>query len=139
MAAKQTIPVHPDEKVEKIVIVANPSFSAALKFMLLGAALGAGAMWGALNRRADSGVVPPSGSDQARATREAELETRTARLARRVQTLARQTKTVAGIAAETLGPAIGAAVVEGRKAARDMEGTLREDLRCNDEDEIEKV
>ena len=120
------------EDADRIIIVANPSFGAAFKFMLLGAVVGAGAM-ALLNRQGSSQPALPSPSE-----REAEhLNSRLSRLSSRIRSVAGRTRDVAGFAAGTLAPAIGEAVREGSRAAREMQDDLRR--RDPEEDEVEKV
>ncbi len=118
---------------EKVVIVAGPSFGAALSFMLLGAALGAA---GALYVAGCRGVSSPGGditgamAGGAEAN-EAGAERVTARLStllRRVKSLSGRVKEVAQQAGETIGPTLSDAVAEAKIAARDTEQELAEDL-----------
>ena len=128
-------PIDSDSGPEKVVIIAGPSFGDAMKFVLLGALVGAGAAYYALHRRlpaseanADAvmeglsagGAKPPSPQN---------LVHRLNSLSARLKTLSSQARDTVSTASETLKPAIEHAVAEGKKAARETESTLEDDVR----------
>lgn len=125
------------ELVPRIEVIANPSFSAALKFMLLGAALGVGITY-LLTERNNSARADARVAEREAQLEAARLETRVGKIARRATLVAKQARVAAGFAATTLAPAVSAALASGREAARDLEQDLKRDLK-RDEDDLEQV
>ncbi len=119
---------------EKIVIVAGPSFGNAMKFVLFGASLGAAATYYFLSNRSSSASSGPDAVTEgltAGGTKDnpEQVAARLNSLAQRAKKLAARTKTTMQTAAKVLGPSVAQAVVEGRKAAREAQNGLAEDLK----------
>jgi len=122
---------------EKVIIVAGPSFGTAIKFVLFGAALGAGAVFywqsqkgpilpGSSNEDAVlEGITGGGAKDSGKAQ---QLMARLNNLSQRVKSLAGRAKEVAQTTAETAGPIISDAVAQGRSAAQEAQKQLQEDL-----------
>lgn len=123
---------------EKLVIVAGPSFGTAMKFVLFGAALGAGAVFYWTSQKgpmlpgssdADAVLEGITGGGAKDAGKAQQLMTRLNSLSQRVKVLAGRAKEVAQTTAETAGPIISDAVAQGRSAAQEAQQQLQEDLK----------
>lgn len=119
------------EYPETITIIAEPSFGAAIKLLLFGAAIGAGAMAylrrpGAPAAGAQASSVP--GTAASRATGDKELGERIQTVAARIKVLAGHTRNAAQLAVKTAAPVIKNAVAEGKRAAVETTTAIEEDL-----------
>ena len=110
-------------RADKVVIVTGPGFGASLKFMLLGAALGAAAAlyWKNQQTPAITPAAPTLADSE-------EVASRVNRLAARAKSIATRTRNLVHDAAEVAGPALQQAIIEGRTAAKEVEAQLRHDL-----------
>jgi hypothetical protein len=124
-----------DDMPEKIVIATGLSFGDAFKFVLLGAALGAGATYTALQNRlsAASSTAPQdavaSGLSGGGAKNSPQsVVARLTSLSGRLVRVASGVKGVAQFTGETLRPAVTEAVREGRKTALEVQAELQRDL-----------
>lgn len=128
MAAKNEVIYEAREagQPQKIVIVAGPSFGAAMKFLLLGAALGAFAV----HALGDKGASTTATTDASGATTERaeRLLDRLNTLAARAKTLAMRAREGARHARETIGPALSEAVEEARLTSQEEQQKLEADL-----------
>jgi hypothetical protein len=107
-------------RADKIVIVTGPTFGTAVKFMLLGAALGAAAAISWKNGQSPA-LAPASPTlDDSE-----ELTSRLNRLAARAKSIANRARNIAHNAAEVAGPALQQAIAEGRSAAREAEKQIK--------------
>jgi len=132
---------------EKVVIVAGPSFGQALKFMLLGAAAGAGTVYYLLR----SGTSPTSKTADLKsvaAKYDAAVEDFTAEgtpnagagdvtneviervsvLASRLKGLGARAKNLVEAAGESVKPTLESAIAEGKKAAAEVQSKLKKDV-----------
>lgn len=131
MAAKNEIVFQPvqDAQPQKVVIVAGPSFGSAMKFLLLGAALGAFAVH-ALSGKSHA----PANGDAMDAAGEATTEgaerllDRLNALASRVKNLALRARESARHASHTIGPALSEAIDEARITSHVEQEKLEADL-----------
>jgi len=124
---------------EKVVIVAGPSFGAALEFMLLGVVIGvAGALvWqkqkGAASltgAMSNENIVVGSAPDTTPPAMSQVLD-RAGELARRAKVVAARARETVRSVGEAAGPAIGQAIAEGRTAARETEEQLAQEISKN--------
>lgn len=145
--SKHTYEVAPD----KIVIVAGPSFGQALKFMLLGAAIGAGAAtylkpkgrFGAkmggprigkagLQDLADKydAAIEDFSADAESKTQEASAEVadRIGSLTSRLKDIGSRAKHLVETASEAVKPSLETALAEGKKAAAEVQSKLKKDV-----------
>ena len=111
-------------RTDKIVIVTGPTFGTALKFMLLGAALGAAAALSWKNSQAPT-VAPALPAE----IESDELASRMNRLAARAKSVATRARNIVQNAADVAGPALQQAIAEGRATARDLETQLKEEVK----------
>ncbi len=136
---------------EKIVIVAGPSFGQALKFMLLGAAIGAGAMhylrpktrFGAkmgggrigkaglqdLAAKYEAAIEDFSASAESK-TQEAgaEVADRIGSLTSRLRDIGSRAKHLVEVAGEAVKPSLETALAEGKRAAAEVQNKLKKDV-----------
>ena len=135
---------------EKVVIVTGPTFGAALSFMLLGAAIGAaGALYLTGGKGGSHGAAPQdavleglSGGGAKEAAQAKQFMTRLNSLAKRVKNLAGKAGETAKAASETIGPVLGDALSEAKRAAKETSHGLEEDINRGPElssDEPEQV
>lgn len=110
-------------RADKVVIVTGPGFGASLKFMLLGAALGAvGALcW--KNQQQQTQLTSSSTVAESE-----EVASRVDLLTARAKSIATRAKNLVQDAAEVAGPALQQAIIEGNTARREVEEKLRRDL-----------
>ena len=129
--------VYSNEDAEKIVIIAGPTFGESIKFVLLGAALGAGAMWFLNGKKAPlTAATPNAATDPVQAGlsgggAKTDADSALARLnslSTRAKKLATRTQKVVQFAGETVAPAISVAMSEGRRAAREVSEELEQQL-----------
>lgn len=136
---------------EKITIVAGPSFGQALKFMMLGAAIGAGivhlrkpkARFGAkmfatkfgkpglqdLAAKYDAAIEDFSaGAESKTGEVSADLADRLGSLTTRLKTIGSRAKHLVEIAGEAVKPTLETALAEGKKAAADVQSKLKKDV-----------
>ncbi|HEX8551871.1 MAG TPA: hypothetical protein VF681_09990 [Abditibacteriaceae bacterium] len=127
MAAKnniETIEVR-EAYPETITIIAEPSFGSAIKFLLLGAAIGAAGMHFVAARKAEAAEEPvsaPSG------TRNEQINERVKNLASRVKNLASKTRDISGVVSTRVKPALQTAIAEGKRAAQQTRESIEHDL-----------
>ncbi|PQV65550.1 hypothetical protein B1R32_101292 [Abditibacterium utsteinense] len=145
--SKSTYEVAP----EKIVIVAGPSFGQALKFMLLGAALGAGAAtyFKPKNRfgaKMGSPKIGKAGLQDIAAKYDAAIEDfsadsnsatdehggdvadRVSALTSRLKIIGSRAKQLVETAGEAVKPTLEVALAEGKKAAAEVQNKLKKDV-----------
>ena len=116
---------------EKIVIVSAHPFGAALKYLLLGAIAGAGATYFALKGRGVATSTKDAvaeGLSAGGAKSQRDLLGRALALSGRVKSVAGAVGRVKEFAGDTLGPAVAAAVSEGKRTVREVEAELKQDL-----------
>lgn len=118
---------------EKIVIVSAHPFGAALKYLLLGAVAGAGATYFVLRGRAAPAAkrgqdAVAEGLSAGGAKNERALLGRISVLSSRLKSVSGAVRSVKEFAADTLGPAVSAAVSEGKRTAHEVESELKQDL-----------
>lgn len=119
------------EYPETITIIAEPSFGSAIKFLLLGAAIGAGATL--YLRKSGEAAAPETSAPPSPAARKDQLNKRVQTLAAGVKNVAGKTASAARLASKAVTPAIKNAVAEGKRAARETIDSIDEDLE-NDSD-----
>jgi gas vesicle protein len=112
---------------EKLIIVAEPSFGSAIKFLLFGAAIGAGAAYYMANRNA-SGASTPETAAGTSTQRDEQLAERAKTLAKRVKNLAGHARDIATVVGTKVKPAIQTAVAEGKKAAQATQEAIKDEL-----------
>lgn len=119
---------HVVETPEKVVVITGPSFSQGVKFILFGAALGAGATFYYLGKRPKTsfGASKPTNATQSEAADE--IESQAVSLLARLKDLGEKARDVAVIAGENLKPALDRAVEEGKKTAADVQAKLKKEL-----------
>ncbi len=144
--SKSTYEVAP----EKIVIIAGPSFGQALKFMLLGAVLGAGAViYSKPKGRISPGVSPKVGkagladiaakyeaaiedfsaeSHPATPENVADVADRLSSLTSRLKSIGSRAKHLVETASEAVKPTFENAIAEGKKAAAEVQSKLKKDV-----------
>ena len=127
MAAKNNIDTFEVREAypETITIIAEPGFGSAIKFLLIGAALGAAGMHFFAARKAVAAeelVSTPSG------TRREQLDERVKTLASRVKNLASKTRDISGVVSTKVKPALQTAIAEGRRAAQQTRESIEHDL-----------
>lgn len=130
------IETHKDWQPEKVVIVAGPSFSSAISFVLFGAVLGAA---GALLWSAQRSPSTQSGTDAVtegltgggarEEARAAQIMQRLSNLARSTRSLASRARETAQHASEVIGPAIKEAVSEAKTVAQETQHDIEQDIR----------
>jgi hypothetical protein len=119
---------------EKVVIVTGPTFGTAMEFMLLGAVIGAAAMYwqrqrGGTAAATDDAVFEGLTAGGAKgADGHGQLVERLTRLSHRLKNLAARTKETVQSAAEVMGPSIKQAVAEGKSVAHQTAHDLEEEL-----------
>ncbi len=139
---------------DKIVIIAGPSFGQALKFMLLGAALGAGAITylkpkgraDASNKSVNKGRFGKAGLQDLANKYEAAIEDfsagaesktgdATAEIADRIGSLTSRLKNIGSrakhlveSAGEAVKPTLETALAEGKRAAAEVQNKLKKDV-----------
>jgi hypothetical protein len=119
---------------EKVVIVTGPTFGTAMEFMLLGAAIGAAAMYWKSQRSSAPAVSEDAvfegltGGGAKPSDNAGQLVDRLTQLSKRLKALATRTKETVHSAAEAMGPTIKQAVEEGRSVAHQTEHELEEEL-----------
>ena len=117
------------ETPEKVVVVTGPSFSQGVKFILFGAALGAGATFYFLDKKRAKTPFAPSKKASAEVAEVAdELESQAYSLLSRLKVLGEKARDVAVIAGENLKPSFDRAVEEGKKAAAEVSAKLKKEL-----------
>lgn len=109
-------------RADKIVIVTGPSFGTAVKLILFGAAIGAGAAFCWKNQQKSAPLSGPPADAEEVASRLQNLSTRAKSIAGRARDLVQN-------AAEVAGPALQQALIEGRAAARETEDELNAELK----------
>ncbi len=118
---------------EKILIVTSHPFGAALKYLLAGALAGAGATYFLLRGRpspasAQAKDAVAEGLSAGGAKDERALLSRLTSLLGRLKNVAGTVRGVAEFAGDTLGPAVAAAMSEGRRTAHEVEEELKRDI-----------
>lgn len=134
---------------EKIVIVAGPSFGQALKFMLLGASVGAGAVYyllrpgsGEASKKAslksvahkyEAGVEDFTAAgtpvlDALDPETSNEIADRIGNITSRLKDIGTRAKTLAGSVSEAVRPTLESAIAEGKKAAAEVQTVLKKDV-----------
>jgi hypothetical protein len=111
-----------DREPQTLVVIAGPTFVEAMKFLLLGAALGALAM--RLLSPGEASLADEHNQDGHTAA----AGTRIKVLAQRVQLVVRRAREVALGASEALRPTLEQAVATGRQAAGEIEAKLKQDV-----------
>ena len=121
---------------EKTVVIAGPAFGEAMKFVLLGAILGAGAVYFALGKKrasspsasADAVMEGLSGGGAKPSSPQSVVERLNA-LSGRLKTVATRARETVETVSETVKPALEHAVAEGKKAASATQTDLESDLK----------
>lgn len=134
---------------DKVVIIAGPTFGQALKFMIFGAAAGAGAVYYLLRSgNAPTPTTKKAGLKSVAAKYEAAVEDFTAQgtgtdaaadvtgevvervsvLASRLKTLGARAKDLVEAAGESVKPTFESAIAEGKKAAAEVQSKLKKDV-----------
>lgn len=130
---------------EKVVIIAGPSFGQAVKFMLLGAAVGAGGVYYLLRSGGDASPAAKAASLKSVAAKyDAAVEDFTAEnsggdttsevmervtvLASRLKGLGSRAKHLVEVASESVKPTLESAIAEGKKAAAEVQSILKKDV-----------
>lgn len=123
-----------EDEAQHITIIAGPTFGEAVKFVLLGALLGAGATYSYLKSKPQPIVTPDA--DPLRQgltaggakTEEKALTARLGKMSERLKNVAGGAAAVAKSAALTAAPLVSQAVVEGRRAAQETQSEMERDL-----------
>ncbi len=120
---------------QKVVIVAGPTFGQAMKFMLFGAAVGAGTVYyllqnGSISAAPGNGDAVLEGltAGSAKADDGEALTRRLNKIASRVKTLTVRARALAQSAGESLKPTLDQVVAEGKEAANEMTAKLKADI-----------
>jgi len=113
------------EYPETITIIAEPSFGSAMKFLVLGAALGAGAVL-YLRKTGEPALAPAT--QPSPAARNEQLNKRVHALAKGVKCLAGKAGAAAKLAGRAVTPVIKNAIEEGKRAAHAAIDEIDEDL-----------
>jgi gas vesicle protein len=134
---------------DKIIIVAGPSFGQALKFMLLGASVGAGAVYylvrpngseaskkaslKSVAHKYEAGVedFTAAGTPVLDATHTGsgdELADRIGNITSRLKSIGSRAKTLVGSVSEAVKPTLESAIAEGKKAAAEVQTVLKKDV-----------
>jgi hypothetical protein len=116
------------------VIQAGTSFSTAISFILLGAALGAAGAT-ALKQKSEAATATQLAAGEVAEAKQAQLSARVAGLAGRVKSLAGKAKTAAVVVGTTVGPRLKNAFEEGKKAAHATTQEIETELE-NDPDTV---
>ncbi len=121
-ASEKPSPLDGEVRANKIVIVTGPSFGTAIKLILFGAAIGAGAAlyWKNQQKPAPLSAVPADAE---------EVASRLQNLSSRAKSIAGRARDLVQSAAEVAGPALQQALIEGRAAARETEDELNAELK----------
>lgn len=109
-----------EQTPEKVVIVAGPTFSEALRFLTFGFILGAGTIYFLLSKERETA-----------AKQEAEATTaidRVLELAHRAKVIAERAREVMHTVQEAATPVVQKAVEHGKQVATEVEHRLREEL-----------
>lgn len=111
---------------EKVVIVTGPSFGTAIKLILFGAALGAGAAlyWKNQQNKTFQPTLPHLGEEKTAKDATVRLNN----LADRAKALANRAKDVVQAAAEIAAPTVQHAFSEIRQAAKEAEAEIKEEI-----------
>lgn len=114
---------------ETVVIHAGPTFGSAIRFMILGAVLGAAATY--LISRSGEASAHEEAQQTLRATenKAQKLQSRLGRLSSRAKGLAVRAKDAAVVFNEHVRPALQDAMQEGKLAARETSESLQDDIR----------
>ncbi|RYG71011.1 hypothetical protein EON80_06100 [bacterium] len=132
---------------EKIIIVAGPSFSQALKFMLFGATLGAGAVYYLLRGSSDPTKdslksvahkyeatvedFTAAGTPVLDATHpnsNADIADRVGKITSRLKVIGTRAKSLVETVGESVKPTLESAIAEGKKAAAEVQSALKKDV-----------
>lgn len=122
---------------ENIVIIAGPTFGQAMKFMIFGAAIGAGAVY-YLNQKNAPVIKDHSVAETVGESAES-LARRVTNLAGRAKTMASRAKGLMQTAQENFKPALEEIVAEGKKAAAEFEAKVKKDVEAAKEKSAEKM
>lgn len=134
MASSDNVEISRELRPEKVVVITGPSFGTAVKFMLLGAAVGAGAAYWFLNNRGSAaseedalleGLSAGHNKPDARASN---LVARAGKLAKRIKNLAGRAKETAQAAGKTIGPVLSEALHEAKEASQEAVEKMQEEL-----------
>lgn len=109
-------------RADKIVIVTGPSFGTAIKLILFGAVVGAGAALYWKNQQKPP-LLPAETAEVE------EVASRLQNLSSRAKSIATRARDLVQNAAEVAGPALQQAITEGRAAARETEDKLNAGLK----------
>ena len=113
---------------ETITIIAEPSFGTAIKLLLFGAAIGAGAVLYLRKPGATVAPAAPPATPNDRRASDREVSERVQTLAKNVKILAGRARDAAQLASKAVTPAIKNAVAEGRRAAMETTSAIEADL-----------
>lgn len=113
---------------DKLVIVAGPTFGTILKFILLGAAIGAAGVVLLQGKNASATDADYEDVAAGGTVRERNLKARAEALLRRAKTLAGNVREAAAATAEGLKPAFQEAVEEAKITAEKTEQELKAEL-----------
>lgn len=124
-----------DEDAPKhVTIIAGPTFGEAVKFVVFGALLGAGATYAYLQSKPPAPAIPATDPLQqgltagGAKTDEKALTARLGKVAERLKNVAGGAASIAKSAALTAAPLVSQAVVEGRRAAQETQSEMERDL-----------
>jgi hypothetical protein len=130
---------------QKTVIIAGPAFGEAMKFVLLGVVVGAGAAYYALGTRRTSSasaavdaVTEGLSGGGAKPTSPQNVVDRLSALSGRLKTVASHARETVETVSDAVKPALEHAVAEGKKAASSTQTDLESDLK-NAKAEAEKA
>lgn len=126
MAAKNNDYDEYIEYPETITIIAEPSFGSAMKFLVVGAALGAAATL--YLRKNGEAVTEAPAAKLPDAVRKEQLNNRIQALAAGVKNVAGKAGSAAKLASKAVTPAIKNAVEEGKRVARATIDEIDDDL-----------
>jgi hypothetical protein len=117
----------------KTIVVAGPTFGEALRFMILGAALGAGAVYFLLERNGgtanmEDAVTEGLTAGGAKPGRKKSLIRRIFNVLERTRAVSERMRELAGTVQEAASPIVKQAVEQGKQAAAEVESRLRKEV-----------
>ena len=119
-------------RADKVVIVTGPTFGTAVSFILLGAAIGAaGTLYLTGGKSASRAAASQDAVLEGLSGGGAKEAAQAKQFMTRLNSLAGRVKNLAGRARETVGPALGDALAEARRAAKETSHGLEEDLKSS--------
>lgn len=117
----------------KTIVVAGPTFGEALRFMILGVALGAGAVYFLLGRDGSSASLEDAVTEGltaggAKPGRKKSLLRRAFDVVERTRAVSDRVRELAGTVQEAASPIVKQAVEQGKQAAAEVESRLRKEV-----------